>query len=222
MQNRSLGGSDRASVGGRWAARSLQPNGTRYNSDRRLPNNIPMLRYPTIRFVAGVASQKPDIRQWFAAACRTILGKDAGGQLYWLTRHTERSCYRYAAGETTPSSEFLRKLFCSDFGEPFLLSFMASCSARWWRDWQSCVGGRGGVSRQDEDHDVMAIIDQLQSYGVPPPVASELISDVLKIGAATAVYRKETADQVADVMARRWRASSLQRSSCPVSTASHT
>lgn len=73
---------------------------------------------------------------WFPSACRTILGKDAGGQLRIITGCPERNCYRYASGESPPPAEFLRKLIFSPQGAPFFTAFMHACTAPWWLDHQ--------------------------------------------------------------------------------------
>lgn len=77
-----------------------------------------------------------DSESWFVAAVRTICGKDAGLHLHRITGFPERSCYRYAAGDREPPADFLRALFRSPQGAPFLAAFMHGCEAGWWRDHQ--------------------------------------------------------------------------------------
>jgi hypothetical protein len=72
----------------------------------------------------------------FPAKLRAIAGKDAGLTLHLLTGIAERSCYRYANGERTPSFEFIVSLFHSEHGQPFFDAFMDDCKARWWLELQ--------------------------------------------------------------------------------------
>lgn len=90
---------------------------------------------------SGRTGGQPDSEssQWFVAAVRTIIGKDAGLHLHHITGYPERSCYRYASGERHPPSDFLRILFRSDHGLPFFLAFMHGSEARWWKDHQRAL-----------------------------------------------------------------------------------
>ena len=83
-------------------------------------------------------TDKPDSQcdDWFVRAARTLLPSNAGLVLHIITGLDERTCYRYASGDSKPSEHFLRKLFHSEQGEPFLRAFMDGCAARWWRDQQ--------------------------------------------------------------------------------------
>lgn len=69
---------------------------------------------------------------WLRDAAKTMLGKDAGLHLHYITGYPERSCYYYAKGERQPPEDFLRKLFHSEQGEPFLRAFMHDCA--WWQE----------------------------------------------------------------------------------------
>src|SRR5690242_15858985 len=74
--------------------------------------------------------------EWFSAAARTLLGKDAGLHLHYITGYPERSCYYYAKGDRQPPADFLYQLFRSEQGEPFFLAFMAGCNSGWWTSLQ--------------------------------------------------------------------------------------
>ena len=77
-----------------------------------------------------------DDSEWFADMARGLLSKDAGFALHVITGFEERTCYRYAAGDTKPPAYFLRAILRSDQGEPFLLALMDGCEARWWVDYK--------------------------------------------------------------------------------------
>lgn len=82
----------------------------------------------------GITAQTGSGRDLVIAnAAKTVLGKDAGLHLHYITGFPERTCYRYASGEREPPMDFLRALFHSPQGEPFLLAFMEGCTAPWWR-----------------------------------------------------------------------------------------
>lgn len=50
---------------------------------------------------------------------------------------------------------------------------------------------------------VNEIVEELERYGVPSPVAVLLIAQAITIGAEAAVYRRETAERVADLQVER-------------------
>ena len=74
--------------------------------------------------------------EFFASACKTIFGKDAGLALSLATGVPERSCYRYASGEREVPVMVLRAILHSRQGEPFLAALMDGCSAAWWAELQ--------------------------------------------------------------------------------------
>lgn len=80
------------------------------------------------------AASGSDAENWLKTASSALLGKDAGLHLHYITGYPERSCYYYASGERAAPADFLRKLFRSPQGEPFLLAFMQDCDADWWRE----------------------------------------------------------------------------------------
>jgi hypothetical protein len=102
---------------------------------------------------ANSVSQRPDTptnivaksdSEWFVNATRAILGKDAGYALHLLTGFEERTCYRYAAGDSKPPAFFLRAILHSKAGEPFLAALMDGSTADWWitRQREAEVGRR--------------------------------------------------------------------------------
>jgi hypothetical protein len=84
-----------------------------------------------------LASEK-NPHEWFYAAARRLLGKDAGYALHLLTGYPASSCYAYVAKDSLkrrrPPEHFLRTLFHSNEGEQFHAAFMAGCP--WWRELQ--------------------------------------------------------------------------------------
>ena len=69
---------------------------------------------------------------WFLAAAKTLYPVKAGTALHYLTGFDERTCYRYAAGDSKPPAYFLRALLRGDHGEQWLNATMASCNSQWW------------------------------------------------------------------------------------------
>lgn len=78
--------------------------------------------------------------EWFYAAAQSLLGKDAGLHLHYITGYPQSSCYAYVARDVDsrrrPPGHFLRTLFWSDQGAPFFEAFMHGCKAQWWLDLQ--------------------------------------------------------------------------------------
>lgn len=73
---------------------------------------------------------------WFPRLANDLLAKDAGFQLHLITGFEERTCYRYACGESKPPAYFLRALLRSSHGKQFLLALMAGCDQQWWSNFQ--------------------------------------------------------------------------------------
>lgn len=73
-------------------------------------------------------------RDWFVKLVKDLYPKDAGFALHVLTGFEERTCYRYASGETKPSGYFLRALLRTDHGWQVLAHAMDGVDLVWWRD----------------------------------------------------------------------------------------
>lgn len=69
---------------------------------------------------------------WFPKIVKQLCPSDAGLQLAVFTGAEERTCYRYAAGHTKTSGDFIRTLLRSEQGEPFFHALMDGCKASWW------------------------------------------------------------------------------------------
>ena len=103
-----------------------------------------------ITIAAATVNQLPHAAaDWFPAASRTILGKDAGLHLHYATGYPERSCYYYASGERAMPAHFLRKLIHSDHGEPFFHAFMEGSTAPWWIDMQRRLRNADKLDRME-------------------------------------------------------------------------
>jgi hypothetical protein len=74
------------------------------------------------------------VRFSFGDVARQVLGADAGKKLHRLTDYPERSCYRYASGESEPPFHFFRLLLNSERGEAFFDAFMEGNTAHWWSE----------------------------------------------------------------------------------------
>lgn len=81
--------------------------------------------------ICGEASVRTD-SEWFAEIAEGLLGKDAGFQLHLLTDFEERTCYRYAAGDTKPPAYFLRALLRGKQGKQWYAALMDGCEEDWW------------------------------------------------------------------------------------------
>jgi hypothetical protein len=80
----------------------------------------------------GSGSSDPE---WFYNAAQSLLGKDAGQQLHYITGYPPSSCYAYTARNADerrrPNENFLRRLFHHPgYGKPFLNAYMHGCE--WW------------------------------------------------------------------------------------------
>lgn len=76
---------------------------------------------------------------WFYDAVTAICGtKDPGFQLHlfadWPLSSCRAMCAKDPESRRKPNAEFLRRLFHSAQGRPFLRAFMHGCEAEWWRD----------------------------------------------------------------------------------------
>lgn len=55
------------------------------------------------------------------------------------------------------------------------------------------------------DTDVTEIVTELEAYGVPSSRARVLVAQAIAVGVEVAIYRRETADKVAEVQIERQR-----------------
>lgn len=77
-----------------------------------------------------------DDESWFGETARSLLAPKPGLALHLLTAVDERSCHRYAAGDTTPREYLLRQLLRSKQGRSWLNAVMADSDAPWWCEMQ--------------------------------------------------------------------------------------
>lgn len=86
-------------------------------------------------------TSESDSDDWFYEAAQTLLGKDAGLHLHYITGYPQSTCYAYVANNPEkrrkPPGPFLRTLFHKPQGRPFLFAFMHGCD--WWTDVQCAV-----------------------------------------------------------------------------------
>lgn len=90
---------------------------------------------------------------WFMPVALAVFGgKEAGLHLHLATRWPRTSCYAFVARDPDqrrkPPVQFLRILFRSDHGAPFLRAFMRGCDAKWWIEHERAHDvGRDVISR---------------------------------------------------------------------------
>lgn len=91
--------------------------------------------------VSAIASASDsENSDWFGAVARSLLGKEPGVALHYITDFPVSSCEKYAAkteaSRRQPPAYFLRAILRSDQGEPFFLALMDGCAAPWWIEFQ--------------------------------------------------------------------------------------
>lgn len=85
--------------------------------------------------------------EWFAEPAQSLLGKDPGLALHYITGFPESSCDKYASGTRRASGFFIVTLLRTDQGEPFFNAFMGGSKARWYAELQEL---RWKAERYDE------------------------------------------------------------------------
>ena len=73
-------------------------------------------------------------RTWFSEISQQLVPSNAGLVLHILTGCEERTCYRWAAGQSPVSGWFVRQLLRSEQGGTWLAAIMEGSTAPWWRE----------------------------------------------------------------------------------------
>lgn len=72
---------------------------------------------------------------WFPIVCKQLFESKAGTALHYATGFDERTCQRYASGETKNiPANFLCALLRSDGGYTWLNVVMDGARPQWWRE----------------------------------------------------------------------------------------
>lgn len=99
-----------------------------------LYNEVPNTRNLSVRLDSERTWNGPN---WFAAICRRLFPQKTGFSLHLATGFCERTCYKYASGQTKPSANLICALLHSEEGDEWLAAIMSGSTAKWWNDYQS-------------------------------------------------------------------------------------
>lgn len=91
------------------------------------------------------------IDNWFPLIAKQLIPSNAGLVLHSLTGIEERTCYRYAAGDTQPSGKFLLLLLASEQGRARLSAMLADKPVKWWAHLQRAERVYNAMKAAGED-----------------------------------------------------------------------